>query len=102
MALFPGNATVAETDVAKAWEIISQQLDAAVAELNEADRTAILLRFYESKSLREIGVEFGISEEAARKRTARALEKLRKSMAGRRVVCPAATLALALSTHSAQ
>jgi RNA polymerase sigma factor (sigma-70 family) len=92
-----GNA--AET--AKAWEIVTGQLDLAMAELNEADRTAILLRFYENKSLRDIGTELGISEEAARKRTARALEKLRKWLNGRGVVCPAATLVLALSTCSA-
>jgi RNA polymerase sigma factor (sigma-70 family) len=88
-------------ETAKAWEIVTEQLDLAVAELNEPDRTAILLRFYESKSLRETGEELGISEEAARKRTARALEKLRKLLTGRGVVCPAATVVLALSTCSA-
>jgi RNA polymerase sigma factor (sigma-70 family) len=101
-SLFRGASTSPEGEVAKAWEIIAEQLDTAVAELHEADRHAILLRFYENKSLREIGVSFGISEEAARKRTTRALEKLRKAMVSRGVVCPAATLGLALSTYSAQ
>jgi len=101
-SLFQGRSTGTEDEVAKAWEIVAEHLDTALAELHEADRNAILLRFYENKSLREIGVEFGISEEAARKRTSRALEKLRNAMAGCGVVCPVATLGLALSTYSAQ
>ncbi len=101
-SLFQASLAGAEGEVAKAWEIIAEQLDEAVAKLSEPDRNAILLRFYESKTLREIGAELGMSEEAARKRTTRALDKLRKSMAGRGVACSAATLALALATYPAQ
>jgi RNA polymerase sigma factor (sigma-70 family) len=89
-------------EVGNAWEIIAGELDAALAELGQEDRNAILLRFYENKSLRVVGAELGISEEAARKRTSRALEKLRKRMAGRGAVCATATLGLALATSAAQ
>ena len=42
------------------------------------DRRALVLRFYQQKSLREIGEELGSNEESARKRLARAIERLRK------------------------
>ena len=62
---FRGASTSPEGEVAKAWEIIAEQLDTAVAELHEADRHAILLRFYENKSLREIGERLGRLEQSA-------------------------------------
>jgi RNA polymerase sigma factor (sigma-70 family) len=100
---FAGSPTNAgEGEVAKAWEIIAAHLDSAVAQLSKADRDAVLLRFYENKSLRAVGIDLGISEEAARKRTARALEKLRKAMAARGAVCASAALGLVLATSAVQ
>lgn len=52
-------------------------VDEAVAALSESDRAAILLRFYERKSLREIGERLGLSDEAAKKRVRRAVDKMR-------------------------
>jgi RNA polymerase sigma factor (sigma-70 family) len=60
------------------WRRIAPMLDAAVGALAEKDRCAILLRFYEDQNLRDVGVTLGASEDAAEKRVARALEKLRK------------------------
>ena len=51
-------------------------LDDALLSLREKDRTALLLRFYESQSLRDVGAAFGVSEDTARKRVQSALEKL--------------------------
>ena len=45
--------------------------------LREKDRRAIVLRFYEGRNLREVGLALGASEDAAKKRVNRALEKLR-------------------------
>ncbi len=59
------------------WERLAPHLDEAVAGLSHADRTAVLLRFYQKKPLQEIGEHFGISEEAAKKRVSRAVERLR-------------------------
>jgi RNA polymerase sigma factor (sigma-70 family) len=64
-------------DNQSAWERLAPRLDDAVAGLSRADRTAVLLRFYEKKPLQEIGEHFGISEEAAKKRVSRAVDKLR-------------------------
>src|ERR1035437_781574 len=61
----------------KVWPSIAPLLDAAVAGLGEKDRRAIVLRFYEGRSMREVGAVFGASEAAAEKRVTRAVEKLR-------------------------
>jgi hypothetical protein len=60
-------------------------LDQQVARLSHADRTAVLLRFYERQSLKQVGETLGISEEAAKKRVQRAVEKLRMRMAGQHI-----------------
>jgi len=56
------------------WMQIAPLLDAAMARLNETDRHAVVLRFFDGKSLREVGAALGASEEAAKKRVSRALE----------------------------
>jgi RNA polymerase sigma factor (sigma-70 family) len=63
-------------------DAISEELDRALAKLGGKDRTAVLLRYYERKTLAEVGQVLGISEEAARKRVDRAVEKLRVRVAG--------------------
>src|SRR5688572_23533441 len=50
------------------WRRIAPLLDHAVAKLNETDRQAIVLRFYERRNLREVGAALGTSEDAAEKR----------------------------------
>src|SRR5688572_1124465 len=58
-------------------------LDEALAELGETDRRALLVRFYEDRSLNEVGKSIGVGEEAAKKRVSRALEKLRTAFSRR-------------------
>lgn len=60
------------------WPRLAPVLDAAVAGLGEKDRRAIVLRFYEGRNLRDVGLAMDASEAAAEKRVNRALEKLRK------------------------
>jgi RNA polymerase sigma factor (sigma-70 family) len=68
-------------------------LDEAINQLGEADRTAIVLRFYEQLDLRSVGQALGSSENAAQKRVTRALELLRLLLAQRGVTLSAAALA---------
>jgi hypothetical protein len=75
-------------------------LDDAVNALGEADRRAILLRFYERRDLHAVGSVLGVSDDAARKRVARALEKLRVWLARRGVASSSAALVGLLSAHS--
>lgn len=83
-----------------AWTAVEPLLDEAVASLPPADRTAILLRFFENKSLREVGTALGASEDAAQKRVARALDQLRDFFARRGVAVSAATLGTDLSANA--
>jgi len=51
-------------------------VDEALLSLREGDRLALMLRFLEDRSLREVGAALGVDEDAARKRVSRALERL--------------------------
>jgi RNA polymerase sigma factor (sigma-70 family) len=59
------------------WTEIEPLLDEAMEALDSPDRTAVLLRYFEDKSLREVGKLLGTSEDAAQKRVSRALDHLR-------------------------
>ena len=67
------------SEAAPDWERIHPMLDEALDELGRTDRDALVLRFFDQRSLAEVGHALGSNEEAARKRVARALEKLRAS-----------------------
>ena len=85
-----------------AWVQIAPLLDAAMAGLNEADRHAVVLRFFDGKSIREVGAALGANEDAAKKRVSRALEKLRTFFARRGVSSTTAIIAGAISANSVQ
>ena len=84
------------------WEQIAPHLDAALGELSEQDREALMLRYFERKSGCGIAQTLGISEEAAQKRVTRAVERLRKLFAKRAVAVPASSLVVALSANAVQ
>jgi hypothetical protein len=77
-------------------------LDDALGKLGERERNAIVLRFFENKSLHEVGAALGASEDAAKMRVSRALEKLRKIFGKRGVSSSTAILAGAISANSVQ
>src|SRR4029077_1838248 len=74
-----------KSDPAPDWESIRPLLDDALDRLNSVDRDALLLRFFEQPSLAEVGSALGSTEDSARKRISRALEKLRSALARRGV-----------------
>ncbi len=84
------------------WTQIEPLLDEAMHTLDESDRTAIILRFFENKSLREVGEAIGINEDAAQKRVSRALERLREFCSKRQVSVGTSALAALLSTQAIQ
>jgi RNA polymerase sigma factor (sigma-70 family) len=49
------------------WEQMSPLLDEALAALGEKDRQAVLLRFFENKTLAEVGSHLGMGEDTARR-----------------------------------
>jgi RNA polymerase sigma factor (sigma-70 family) len=79
------------------WEQIGPVLNTVMLELGESDREVLLLRFFERRSLAEVGSQLGLSENAARMRLERALERLRRRLARRGVTSTAAGLALVLA-----
>jgi RNA polymerase sigma factor (sigma-70 family) len=64
-------------------------LDEALLSLRETDRTAVIRRFFEKKSLRDVGAELGVDEDAARKRVSRALGRLTEFFRARGFAVPA-------------
>ncbi len=84
-----------------AWERIAPVLDAALHELGEADRDAILLRFFKDRPFADVGEALGVTEDAAKKRVQRALDKLRPILARRGVTSTAAGLAFVLTHQTA-
>lgn len=65
----------------ESWSEIEPLLEDAMGRLNKKERDAIVLRFFEGRSFQEIGTAFGGSENAAKKRVIRGLEKLRMFLA---------------------
>ncbi len=84
------------------WEQLSPFLDEAMAQLRDKDRDAIVLRYFENRSLKEIGGALGVEERAAQKRVARGLEKLRKFFIKRGIASTTTVIAGAISANSVQ
>jgi|ERR1051326_162209 RNA polymerase sigma factor (sigma-70 family) len=90
-----------ETD-SDVWPQIEPLLDAAMAGLSQADHHALVLRFFDGKSMREVGAALGASEDAAKMRVNRAVEKLRRFFSRRGIVVSVAILTAAISANSVQ
>jgi RNA polymerase sigma factor (sigma-70 family) len=93
------DSLVAEPD-ADRWAEIAVHLDSSMNRLSENDRHAILLRFFENQSLKDVGRALGISEDTAQKRISRALEQLRKLLLLKGVALSATTLASSVSANA--
>jgi RNA polymerase sigma factor (sigma-70 family) len=86
----------------QAWPHVERSLDAAMATLSDTERAALVLRFFQNLSLREVGESLGISEDTAQKRVSRALDRLRAFFQRRGVAVSAAALVAELPAHSVQ
>lgn len=86
----------------ESWKRISPHLDQFMDQLSDRDRTAILLRFFQGKSFPEIAAAFSVSEAAAKKRVGRALERLRRRLAGRGIKNSTSVLGAALTAYAIQ
>jgi hypothetical protein len=80
---------------------VDENLDECLARLNDADRTAITLRFLQGLSMREVAEQMGTSEAAANKRVTRAVEKLRDMFRRKGITIMPAALGSALLRHVA-
>ncbi len=84
------------------WTQIEPLLDEAMQALDDTDRTAVLLRYFENKSLREVGQALDTTEDAARKRLGRAVDRLREFFAQRDMTIGASGLAVTISANAIQ
>lgn len=95
-------ATLQLSESDAAWERIAPLLDEALVGLREKDRDALVLRFFEKKSFREVGDALGTSEDNAQKRVTRALDKLRNFFSRHGHIIPSVALAGTLTANSVQ
>jgi RNA polymerase sigma factor (sigma-70 family) len=83
------------------WEKLRPLLDTTIVTLRHEDRDAIVLRFMQQRSFADVGAALRVSEEAARKRVDRALDKLRDLLARQGITSTSGALALALGSVAA-
>jgi RNA polymerase sigma factor (sigma-70 family) len=89
-------ATLADS----AWADLRPVIDEALGELAAPDREAVLLRYFADLPHARIGVRLAISENAARMRVERALEKLHARLARRGVTSTASALGVVLANQA--
>jgi RNA polymerase sigma factor (sigma-70 family) len=82
------------------WDRVRPVLDEALAELNEQDREAIVLRYLGGCDFAQVGAKLALSDNAARMRVDRAVDKLRGLLARRGVTSTAAALSLVLANQA--
>jgi len=84
------------------WQEIAPLLDGAMERLGQKDHDALVLRFFENKNFAEVGVALGASEDAAKVRVGRALEKLHRFFNRRGISSTTAIIAGEISANSVQ
>jgi RNA polymerase sigma factor (sigma-70 family) len=83
-----------------AWEQLAPLLDEALGSLGEREHNAVILRYFEGKNLRDVGQALGSSEDSARMRVNRAVDKLRKYFTRRGITLSAGIIIGAMSANS--
>jgi len=76
-------------------------LNDAIERLGDVEREAVLLRYYQAMPLKDVGEALGISEEAARKRIDRGVDKLRRYLAGVDTVAAGIVVSMLVEGHAA-
>lgn len=85
-----------------AWSAIAPLLDEMVGRLGARERRVVLLRFFQGKTMAELGGMLGVSEDAAKKRVYKAVKRLRELLARRGVRVPADALGMVMLDRATQ
>ncbi len=93
------HALLSESESRDSAPVPPELIDQMLEELEESDREAILRRFFEKESFRAIGLAMGMSEDAARMRVTRALEKIRALFGRHGITSSTAALGAALTNQ---
>jgi hypothetical protein len=91
-----------DSESAPDWERIHPALDEAMADLNDDEREALLLRYFKKHDFRAVGQALGISDDAAQKRVSCAVDRLRELFARRGIAIGAGGLAAVISANAVQ
>src|SRR5208283_1649688 len=94
-------STLNEPD-SDAWQHIAPLLDEALNCLGTKEHDAVVLRFFDGKELKHVGAAMGITEDGARMRVNRGLERLRAFFTKRGVTLSATAIAGAVAANSVQ
>ncbi len=86
----------------ESWSRVESMIDEAMAALNEGERAALVLRYFENRPLRDVGAALGIAEDTAQKRVSRALGRLRNLLSRRGFAVTGSALATQLSSNAVQ
>ncbi len=81
---------------------LTGELDQGLLELREADRQALILRYFEGHSHREIGLLLGAREDAVRMRISKAVERLTQFFRRQGYSVPAAATTVAVLSQTAR
>ncbi len=92
--------TIAEPAQSADWERLRPVIDGALDELDERDREAVILRYFEGRSLADIGARLRLTENAARMRVHRALEQMYGRLTRRGVNSTVGALSLVLTSQA--
>ena len=95
------NPTPGPDETESIWDQLAPHLYEALDKLSKPDRDALLIRFFQNKSHRELAQALGVSENAAKTRVSRAVERLRLIFAKAGLATSSAALTSALSAHAA-
>ncbi len=101
-AYMQSDRSESSSEPGETWKQIAPLLDGAMEKLGQKDHDALVLRFFEGRSFRDVGTALGATEDAAKMRINRALEKLRNFFKKRGVISTVAVIAGVLSANSVQ
>ena len=91
---------ISSGDMPDTWSRLRPVLDEAMRELSDSDRDSILLRYFEGRPFAEIGEKLSLTENAARMRVERALDRMHALLGKRGLTSSTAALATVLTEQA--
>jgi RNA polymerase sigma factor (sigma-70 family) len=95
-------STLEEAPTHALWSDLGPQIDEAMTGLGATERDALVMRYFQNKSMAQVAESLGVAENTAQKRVGRALDKLQKFFAKRGIHSSTETIAESISTNSIQ
>jgi uncharacterized protein (TIGR03435 family) len=84
------------------WHRLAPLLEQAMSRLGQKERDAVVMRYFENCTVREVAAALGVREDAAQKRVNRGTEKLREYFVRRGIQVSTAALLTSIGTHAVQ